>query len=279
MPKQMTEKRTRGRPRLDRQDTDLGTVRSLDRGIQLLRVLAKEGDLTLTDLALRVGLPISTAHRLLATMQQNDIVGFREATQEWCIGVEAFRIGSAFAARNTIVEAGFAVMRRLVDETGETANIAISEDQHVVFLSQVETPNPIRAFFPPGTRAPMHASGIGKMLLAELDRSEVEQILLNVGLSEFTPKTLTAPQDLFDELDTIRRRGWSLDDEERYSGMRCIAAPIYNPKGVAIAGISISGPTVRLSDDAAPEMAAKVRNAAAEVTARTGGLAREMAAV
>lgn len=270
--KQKLDKRSRGRPRLDTDTSKAGTVRSLDRGIQLLRILSREGNLALTELALRVGLPPSTAYRLLVTMQQNDIVEFQESTQEWRVGVEAFRIGCAFTARNKIVEAGYDVMRRLVDETGESANIAVANDGYVVFLSQIETSNPIRAFFPPGTRTPMHASGIGKMLLAELDRSDVESILMRVGLEEFTSKTLTSPKKLFEELDLIRERGWSLDDEECYSGMRCIAAPIYNAKGMSVTGISISGPTARLTDSAAPEMAAKVRDAAIEVTRRTGGM-------
>ena len=274
---QKLERRPRGRPRLHRDDADAGTVRALDRGIQLLRILAKEGGVGLTDLALRVGLPPSSVHRLLMTLQRNDVVAFQEATQEWCVGVEAFRIGNSFVARNNIVEAGLTVMRRLVGETGETANIAISEGSHVVFLAQVETPNPIRAFFPPGTRAPMHASGIGKVLLAELERRDVESILQSVGLPEYTQKTLTSPQDLFAELETIRRRGWSLDDEERHTGMRCIAAPIYDAKGSAVAGISISGPTERLSDEMAPGMAVKVKEAAAEVTGLTGGLAKASA--
>lgn len=269
--KQKQDRRSRGRPRLDNDNSKAGTVRSLDRGIQLLRILSKEGNLGLTELALRVGLPPSTAYRLLVTMQQNDIVEFQESTQEWRVGVEVFRIGCAFTARNKIVEAGYDVMRRLVDETGESANIAVANDGHVVFLSQIETSNPIRAFFPPGTRTPMHASGIGKMLLAELDRPEVESILMHVGLEEFTPKTLTSPKKLFEELALIRERGWSLDDEECYSGMRCIAAPIFDAKGRSDTGISISGPTARLTDSVAPEMAAKVRDAAIEVTRRTGG--------
>jgi len=274
---QKPDRRPRGRPRLHRDDTDAGTVRALDRGIQLLRILAKDGGVGLTDLALRVGLPPSSVHRLLMTLQRSGVVAFQEATQEWCVGVEAFRIGNSFVARNNIVEAGLTVMRRLVGETGETANIAISDGGHVVFLAQIETPNPIRAFFSPGTRAPMHASGIGKVLLAELERKDVESILQSVGLPEYTPKTLTSPQDLFEELETIRRRGWSLDDEERYTGMRCIAAPIYDAKGSAIAGISISGPTERLSDEMAPGMAVKVKQAAAEVTDLTGGVAKTCA--
>ncbi|MEM7221658.1 MAG: HTH-type transcriptional regulator BhcR [Pseudomonadota bacterium] len=268
------ERRRRGRPRTASLDEEEGTVQALDRGIRIMAALAKEGRATLSDLALRVGMPPSSAHRLLVTLQRSRMIEFHESTQEWLVGVEAFRIGNAFLQRNNLVEAGMAVMRRLVEETGETANIAIADHGDVVFLCQVETPNPIRAFFPPGSRTPMHASGIGKMLLAELEQRAVERILQDKGLAEFTPKTLASPKQLFEELERIRRRGWSLDDEERYSGMRCIAAPVYDVHGKAFAGISISGPTARLTDAAAPEMATKVRQAAAELTALTGGSPR-----
>jgi IclR family acetate operon transcriptional repressor len=237
----------------------------------LLRALAKDGRSTLSDLALRVGMPPSSAHRLLATLESNDLVEFRSATQEWMVGVEAFRIGNAFIQRNNLIEVGLEVMQRLVDETGETANLAIAHQGEVVFISQVETPNPIRAFFSPGTRVPMHASGIGKALLAELGRREIELILQDRGLPDFTPKTITAPSALFEHFAEIRRRGWAMDDEEHHFGMRCIAAPIYNAYGKAVAGVSISGPVARISDLAAPEMAAKVTQAAAKVTALTGG--------
>ncbi len=265
------QKRPRGRPRSQAPASEAATVQALDRGIHLLRVLAKEGKATLSDLALRVGMPPSSAHRTLATLEKNELVEFRGATQEWMIGVEAYRIGNAFIQRNNLIEVGLEVMERLVDETGETANLAIGHQGEVVFISQVETPNPIRAFFPPGTRVHMHASGIGKALLAELSRREVESILQEKGLPEFTPNTLTSPAALFESFKEIRRRGWSMDDEEHYLGMRCIAAPIYNTHGKAIAGISISGPSARVSDSAATELAAKVKKAAADATALTGG--------
>lgn len=263
--------RTRGRPRSLSPDTNSATVQALDRGLQLLVIVAKENKTTLTELALRVGMPASTAHRLLVTLQKRGFVDFDETTQEWMIGIEAFRIGSAFVQRTSLVEAGRDVMRRLMEETGETANLGIADDGDVVFISQIETPNPIRAFFSVGTRGPMHCSGIGKALLAEMPQSKVEQVLQKKGLEEFTSKTLTSPDDLFADLEATRRRGWSHDDEERHFGMRCIAAPIRNFHGEAIAGISISGPAARLPDDAISELGPKVRRAATEVTKLMGG--------
>ncbi len=265
------QKRSRGRPRSHGPEDAGGTVQALDRALLLLKAMAREGAVTLTELALSVGMPPSSAHRLLTTMQKHGMVEFDEATQCWAVGVEAFRIGSAFAHRTSLVEAGREVLRRLMEETGESANLAVADNDFVVFVSQVETPNPIRAFFHSGARGHMHASGIGKALMAELPRHEVEQILQRQGLPEFTEKTLTSSDALFADLEKTRTRGWSFDDEERHSGMRCVASAIYNSYGEAIAGISVSGPTVRLADDVVGEFGPKTRRAAAEVTELIGG--------
>lgn len=265
--------RKRGRPR-SVDAGDVAPVQALDRGLMVLGALAREETATLTELSLSVGLPPSTAHRILITLQRHGYVELDEATQTWMIGVESFRIGSAFLLRTNVVEAARNAMRSLMEATGETANLAIADNGDVVFVSQVETHNPIRAFFRPGTRGPMHSSGIGKALLAEMPRAEAEGIFIKKGLPEFTEKTITAPAALFDNLEAGRARGWALDDEERYMGMRCVAAPIFNAHGEAIAGISVSGPSVRFPDRIVEEFGPRVRQAAADVTRLIGGVAR-----
>jgi len=144
-----------------------------------------------------------------------------------------------------------------------------------VFVSQVETSHPIRAFFPPGARSAMHASGIGKALLSEISPSDVEKILQRKGLEEFTDKTLTSPDALHADLAASRHRGWAFDDEERHSGMRCVAAPIYNAFGEAFAGVSVSGPTARLTERSVAETGPLVRRAAETITGLIGGIIRE----
>lgn len=262
-------KRSRGRPR----SGDAGaTVQALDRGLVLLATLARTDRATLTEIALSAGMAPSTAHRMLTTMQRHGITEFDEASQHWMVGVEAFRIGSSFMRRTGLVEAARGIMHDLMEETGETANMAVADSGEVVFISQVECHDPIRAFFRPGTRGHMHASGIGKALLSELDQREVEAILARKGLPAFTPKTLTSPDALFADLAATRDRGWSLDDEERTLGMRCLAAPIFNEYREAIAGVSISGPLIRLPDVRLAEFGARVRRAAAAITDRMGGV-------
>ncbi len=213
-------KRRRGRPRLqpeERQESS-STVQALERGLQLLQLLSRSGSASLSDLSLQVGLPASTAYRMLITLQKLDFVSFDEASQEWSVGIEAFTVGSSYFNRANLAEAARTVMRQLMLDTGETANLAIVTDGgQVTFLTQMECTHPIRAFHLPGTRSPAHSSGMGKALLAEFSREHIEQVLQKTGLQEFTSKTLTSPKALFSDLQATYLRGWAFDDEERSS--------------------------------------------------------------
>lgn len=265
------QRRPRGRPKSIFSNEQPKTVQALDRGLHVLSHLAKSGGINLTDLAIRIDMPASSVHRILTTLEKHGFACFEENAQEWFVGVEAFRTGNAFLTRTNLAEAARNAMRQLMEDTGETANLAIADGGDVVFIGQIESDNPIRAFFSPGTRGSMHASGIGKALLAEMAGSSVDKIVKNKGLPVFTENTLSTPEMLHSDLENIRNIGWSLDDEERYSGMRCVAATIHNAFGEAIAGISVSGPSVRFSDMMIAELGPKVINAARSVTNMIGG--------
>jgi IclR family acetate operon transcriptional repressor len=265
-------KKLRGRPRSLKlvQETS-GSVQAIDRGLAVLGIIAASDGLTLTDLAQRAGLAPSTAHRILASLEAHQFVFHDEERGLWLIGVGAFQVGSAFLRNRRLAGIGRLVMHELMEETGETVNLGIEDSGEVVFISQVEAHSALRAFFRAGSRAPIHASGVGKTLLAEMPEPRVKEILYKRGLPKFTERTLVAPADLFDELTVIARRGWAIDDEERNLGMRCVAAPVFNEYGEAIAGISVSGPTVRITPERASELGPLVRRAAEEITASIGG--------
>jgi IclR family transcriptional regulator, acetate operon repressor len=265
-----SQKRSRGRPRAFNADPDATTIQSLDRAISILKTLASGEGMSLTELSEAAGQAPATVYRVLSTFAAHGVVEFQPARQLWNIGPEAFRIGSAFLTRANVVEQSRGVMRELMAATGETANLAIADGAEVVFLSQVETHEPIRAFFRPGTRGPIHASGIGKALLAYLSAEEIDR-LAGAGLAAFTPHTITDRAALLAELAAIRAQGWALDDQERTSGMRCVAAPIFNEHREAIAGVSISGPTERVARDRAATLGAQVRAAADRITRAIGG--------
>jgi IclR family acetate operon transcriptional repressor len=268
-----TLKRSRGRPRAFNPNPDQSTVQALDRALVILKVLAGGEGMSLTELAEAADQAPATVYRVLQTFATHGVVEFQPAAQLWSIGPEAFRIGSAFLMRTNLVEQARAVMRELMVETGETANLAIADGAEVVFLSQVETHEPIRATFRLGARGPIHASGIGKALLAFFPPARIERLRRDPGLAAFTPHTLTDPARLDAELAVVRRRGWAMDDEERTLGMRCIAAPIFNEHREAIAGVSISGPTQRVTRARGEAVGAVVKAAADRITRAVGGAA------
>src|SRR5262245_57193704 len=267
------EKRQRGRPRSFNGPAENSSVQSLDRALRILAIVAHGSGLSLSEIASATGLAASTAYRMLTTLENHRMVEFDRTDQLWSIGVETYRMGSAFLRRRKLVDRARTVMQELMEETGETANLGVAEDECVVFVSQVETHQAIRAFFRPGTRSPFHASGIGKAILAHLPPDRVAAIVRKAGLEAYTHKTLADQLSLTHDLGQTRTRGWSVDDEERHPGMRCIAAAIFNEHGEPVGGISVSGPTVRVTTDRAAAIGPLVRDAAAEVTRMIGGKA------
>lgn len=249
-----------------------GQVQSLDRALSILERLAEADGMTLTDLAQSVGLAPSTTHRLLTTLQQRRFADFDEEYGVWVIGVGAFNVGNAFLRNRRIVTLGRPVMRRLMEDVGETVNLAVEDQNELVYVTQFESHAPMRAFFRPGRRAPMHASAVGKAMLAEMDDATVTELLHRKGMPRFTDKTLIDPAALRAELAQVRERGWAVDDEEHTVGMRCVAATIHNEHGEVIAGVSLSGPSVRVTETRLGELGARVVKAANEITEQIGGI-------
>lgn len=241
-------------------------MRALDRALDLLDLLAVEQGVTLSEIAARMELAPSTVHRVLTTLAARGVVESDPSTQAWHVGATAFRYGSAFMRRSGLVDRSRPVLRRLMERTGETANLGIRNGDAVLFIGQVETTETIRAFFAPGTRSPLHSSGIGKALLAYVRQDVLRGFLLEAELRGFTDNTLTSPEALVRDLAETRMRGYSLDNEERTLGMRCIAAPIFDMFGEPVAGISVSGPVHRMSLARIAEFAGEIVTAGRELS-------------
>jgi len=267
-------RKQRGRPKSPFTEGAGGTMQALDRALGVLTAVARQEGATLSDLSMAQGIPAATVHRILATLQKHRFAALDEETQTWTIGIEAYRTGTAYLKRSNMLDISRPVMRRLMERTGETANLAVPDGAEVVFVGQVESLNPIRAFFNPGTRTPMHASGTGKAILAQMGEARARAILQTQGLPRFTDRTLVTPADLFEDLAATRARGWSFDREERHEGMSCMGAAILDFRGEPIAGVSISGPSSRFTDRTIADFGAELVRAAAEITSLSGGQSR-----
>ena len=264
--------RKRGRPPGGKSRARDGKNQSLTRALTLLERLSEaDTGMHLTDLSYQLGMPAATVHRLLSTFEELDFVEQDPDEGSWFIGLKAFTVGNAFLKRRDFVASARPHMQALVDECGETVNLGVIDDGEVVFISQVESQEVMRMIVRLGSRSPIHASGVGKAMLANMPEQRVTRILQQRGLARYTDRTIDNPAMLRDELEQVRQHGYALDDEEHAVGLRCVAAPIFDENGQALAAISLSGPKARIVDGRLGEMGNAVRQTAAEITRELGG--------
>lgn len=248
------------------------TVQSLLRALSLLKTLARHDQgLGLSEAAKETALAVSTAHRLLSTLQQENFVRFDAERGVWLVGVQSFIVGSAFLRSRELTGVARPIMRQLMEASGETVNLAVEESGEAVYVAQIECRKTMRAIARPGGRAAMHCSGVGKALLAATPDEDVTRILAQRGLPVATPKTITSASALRAELNAIRQRGYAIDDEENGIGLRCVAAVVYDEDGRPIAALSLSGPTARIGDDLLPSLGQAISDAADRITSGLGG--------
>jgi IclR family acetate operon transcriptional repressor len=258
-------------PRVSRVQSGAGHTQALSRGLAVLEALAAtEGGATLTALAERLTLPAPTAHRLIATLAESGYVQ-QGPGGEWLVGVRAFRVGCAFLDHRNLAAQAYPFLKRLMEESGETANLAVIDDGEAVFVEQVQCRELMRMSAKLGARAPLHASGVGKAMLAGMDDAALSAAIARRGLARHTAKTLTTRDALSVELAATRERGYAIDGEEHADGLYCVAAPVWDENGESWAAISLAGPTSRLRPSRVAELGRLVRSTAAELTLAMGG--------
>ena len=271
MPERFTAPPHRGRAPA-KPGAPTGQVQSLTRGLSILDALAKaDSGLQLTDLAQRVHLPASTTHRLLATLAKMGYVHQAGDLGLWYIGLHAFTIGSTFLANRDFVAQSHAYMRRLMEQAGETANLAILDDDEAVFVAQVQCRETMRTLVRLGSRVPLHASGVGKAIFAALTDAQIDAILVRRGLPRITDNTIVDVATMRAALQVIRQRGFSFDDEEHIRATRCVAATIYDEYAEPLGAISVAGPVSRLPDERIQQLGPVVAHVAEDITRRLGG--------
>jgi IclR family acetate operon transcriptional repressor len=253
-----------------------GGVQSVDRALQIIETLAEDDEgYRLSDLAVRTGLSTSTAHRLLTTLEKRRFVQFDRTESKWHVGAQSFAVGATFTRRRNFVAQAMPYLRKLRDQTRETANLAVVDDEFIVVLTRVESREIMRSLTKVGGRVAMVASGVGKAVLATYSDEDVSVIIRHHGMPRLTEKSIVRPRDLFRELEAIRRHGYAVDDEEACMGLRCIAAVVYNDCSEPLAAISVSGMTSRLTDDRLPALGQILRETATGLTAALGGVTPE----
>ena len=248
-----------------------GQVRSLTRALRILQSLAGRSEgMSLTELSDATGLPPSTTHRLLTTLEAERFVRPDPNSGQWRVGVAAYYVGSAFARSRDTLALIRPYLRRLMEITGETSNLFVESDGEAICIGQIESRHAMRAITGVGGRVMLHSSGAGKVLLAFMDPADRADFI-GGSMARATEKTLCDPAALEAEIARITADGFAVDDEENAIGLRCVAAPIYNEFREVVAAISVSGPTARIPDNRLKSLGEIVAQAAREATRDFGG--------
>ena len=220
---------------------------SVANSIRLTKAFSEaEFEMGISALALRLGLAKSTVHRLATTLVEYDILEQNRETGKYRLGLALFELGTLVRRKMDVMNEAQGQIHALADLTGETVQLAILDHLSVLYIRIRESRQAVRMSSGLGSRAPAHATSVGKVLLAFRSAETVGQVIEN-GLPRYTPNTITEPAALTAELASIRARGHAIDDEEIEVGLRCVAAPIRDHSGRVIAAISVAAPVQRMT--------------------------------
>jgi len=244
---------------------------SLDKALQIIDTVAGSGSIGVRPLSQKTGYPPSTIHRILAVLSNNRFVTKDPATKEYRLSVKFLELASQVKGGWNVIGIAQPIMRELMEASGETVNLVVFEDLRAVYIEQVaNTGSLLRMFTQVGAVVDLYCSGVGKAYLASLEEPQVLDYLRRVDRTKHTAHTLVDEQALLQELKTIRRRGYAVDNQEQEEGVRCVAAAILQD-GLAKWGMSISGPSSRLTSAKTAELGRQVKARAAQISDRLRG--------
>lgn len=244
---------------------------ALERALSILELLARsKNGLTLSELTHHLGLPKSSTHCLLVTLERCGYLQRNEKTSRYMFGLKLVTLASLAVTRIELRERTRPFLEALVDSTQLTAHLAILDRNEAVLIEKVEPLSLLRVATWIGRRMDAHCTGVGKALIAYLPAEELDRLLRESGLPRHNDRTIASPLELKDELAQVRRRGYSLDDEEDEVGFRCIGAPVFDHRGAAIAAISVVGSTAQIRQDNLPRLASKVIQTASAISRELG---------
>ncbi|PIE34026.1 IclR family transcriptional regulator [candidate division KSB3 bacterium] len=221
-------------------------VKSVFRTIKILEFLGEHAGANVTDISKNLRFPKSTAHDILTTLEQENIVA-KDQNNRYHLGLKLFELGSMAQTDLEIRRIAQSFLRQLNSELDETVHLTVLEGDEVLYVDCLESSKRLRTYSVIGVRAPLYCTSVGKAILAFLEHDVREKILAHTTFEKFTENTIIDKIFLEDELHTIAQRGYAVDNMEHEEGLRCIGAPIRNRSGRVFAAISVSGPSQRIT--------------------------------
>ncbi len=247
------------------------SVKTVDRLVSVLDCFSPERPTwSLAELSAHLGLPRSTLHRFLASLESHGILRRDPDDKRWRLGYRLVTWGELATESTGLRHVARLIMRDLVAATGETVILTVYQGQEVVCIEKVETSHSVRMTLDVGMRRLPHAGASSKILMAYLPEEEIQAIIHDRGLPKLCTNTITDPEELAAELARIREHGCAESREETDLGAWGVATPIHGRNGDVVAAIGIAGPSSRFSDELVQQYVALCRDAARRISALLG---------
>jgi DNA-binding IclR family transcriptional regulator len=221
-------------------------IGSLEKGIRIIELLSKQGTMSLSEVAAELKLDRSVCHRHLLTLRDLGLVS-QPGGSGYQLTMALFEMSMRIVNRLEVVKIVRPFLEDLSREYQETVNLGIKEGNHIVFVDKVLSTHMFRADLSVGTRHPLHSTALGKAILAYRPDAEQAAFCNGKGLKASSENTITSGPALRKEIAAIRARGFAIDNEEYYLGLRAVAAPLVDHTGFALYSVSVAGPSQRLT--------------------------------
>lgn len=247
------------------------TINSLDRALRILTILGERGvPMRVSDISRKLGIDKSTAYRIISTLRARDFVEQEADTRKYTLGLKVLEVAALKLRSIKLVPVAKPFLEELMLRTKEAVHMAVLAEGEIMYVDSEQCSGPFNVNTQVGGRAPLHSSAVGKALLAFRAVEDVNRIVAIKGLIRFTDRTIIGTEELHEHLAGVRKRGWAMDDEETHMGVRCLASPVFDHRGVVTASVGISGPVQHMTTERISFLGQLVKDAAAKISRRLG---------
>lgn len=234
-----------------KRDKEKYSIQAVENALDVLEQFEGEkAELGITELSRNLSLHKNNIFRLLATLENRGYIEQNKNNDHYRLGIKSLELGKAFLSHTGLIKVSIEMLEELCSKVNETAYLGIMREKQVFYIEDAESNQVLRVNSRIGTRLSPLCTAIGKIILAHCYEDDRDDIINTNEFVQYTPHTIMKKDEFYKELDKVREQGYALDCEEKDDGVTCIAAPVFNYEDQIVAGISISGPSTRLTKDA-----------------------------